>query len=67
MECLDCEAEFEYPKGKKILTGDIMGDHVDVDASGQTHTQLECPECGAILGYLGYAAAIGSSNIRGYY
>ncbi|MCY4731977.1 hypothetical protein KY092_15555 [Natronomonas gomsonensis] len=67
MKCLDCGADNDTPAGKQILLEEIFDGNVDVDAGAQQHTQLECRECGAVLGYLGSAAAIGSSNVRGYY
>lgn len=67
MKCLDCGKENEVPKGRTIHLDEIFDDHIDVDVSVQEHTQLECRECGAVLGYLAAGAAIGSSNVRGYY
>lgn len=67
MKCLDCGAENDSPNGTQLLLEEIFEGNVDVDAGAQEHVQLECSECGAVLGYLGSAAAIGSTNIRGYY
>jgi hypothetical protein len=66
MECLDC-GEDTQPEGEVIMLEDIMDDHVDVDTSIEQWVQLECGDCGAVLGYTGAGAAIGSSTIRGYY
>lgn len=67
MKCPDCGTVNDRPKATQLLLDEIFEGHIDVDASAQEHLQLECTECGAVLGYMGSGAAIGSSNIRGYY
>lgn len=67
MECPDCGDNSEVPAAEQIAVSEIFDGHVDVDVSAQTHLQLECPECGAVLGYHAVGAAIGSNNVRGYY
>jgi len=67
MKCLDCGAENEHPNGEVFMLDDILDDHVDVDLSIQQWVQLECTACGAVLGYTGTGAAVGSSNIRSFY
>lgn len=67
MQCPDCENENPVPQGKAIHVSDFLEGDVDVDASQAIYTQLECRDCGAVLGYHGIGAAVGSSNIRGFY
>lgn len=68
MQCPDCEAVNDVPAGESILLDEVFDDdHPDVDAGVQEHVQLECPDCGAVLGYLGVAGAFGSENTYGYY
>lgn len=67
MKCFDCGSENKVPKGRTIRVDEIFDGHVDVDVSIQEHTQLECRDCGAVLGYLAAGAAVGSNDIRGYY
>lgn len=67
--CEYCEAEIPAPKIGLLLSEEFFEDkfEIDVTASKQKHGQLECPECEAILGYLGVAGAGGGPNIRGTY
>lgn len=68
MECPDCGEHNDVPKGRTILLEDVFDEsHPDVTASVQEHVQLECRDCGAVLGYLGVGAAVGSEETRGYY
>lgn len=68
MECPYCGETNDAPEGESILLDEVFDDsHPDVDAGVQEHVQLECPDCGAVLGYLGVAAAFGSENVTGFY
>lgn len=68
MECPDCGERNESPAATTILLDTVFDDsHPDVEAGAQEHLQLECPDCGAILGYQGSAAAFGSTDVRGFY
>lgn len=68
MRCPYCDATNEVPAAESILLDEVFDDdHPDVDAGLQEHVQLECPDCGAVLGYLGAAAAFGSEDVHGYY
>lgn len=68
MECPDCGERTETPAGNRIRVEDVFDDaHPDVEAGRQEHVQLECPNCGAVLGYLGAAAALGSEDVYGFY
>ena len=49
----------DVPKGETILLDDFFTEDADASISGQEHVQLECPHCGAVLGYLGVGAATG--------
>lgn len=67
MACLECGND-EPPAPKRILLDDILDDsHPDVDLSVQEHAQLECRDCGVILGYQAIGAAVGSQDTYGYY
>jgi ribosomal protein S27AE len=58
--CPHCGDEIEVPDGDMIRLDEFFEeDAEDVDVSVQQHVQLECPECGAVLGYLGVGAATG--------
>lgn len=58
--CPHCSEEMEVPEGESILLDEMFTDEAeDVDVSGQEHIQLECPNCGAVLGYLAVGAATG--------
>lgn len=63
--CPACESEYEVPSGESILVDEFLDD-IDVDVSVQEHVQLECPECEAILGYLGVAAGVGGDDQIGF-
>jgi predicted RNA-binding Zn-ribbon protein involved in translation (DUF1610 family) len=58
--CPHCGDEMDVPDAELILLDEFFDDAGDrVAVSGQEHVQLECPHCGAVLGYLGTAAATG--------
>ena len=57
--CPHCEQEMEVPNGDTILVDDFFTEDADASISGQEHVQLECPNCGAVLGYLAVGAATG--------
>ena len=58
--CPYCEEEIEAPNGKQLRVDEFFNDEADdVSVSAQEHVQLECRECGAVLGYLAIGAAAG--------
>lgn len=59
--CPHCGEDMEVPKGRAIRTGDFFDEEEvdDVSLSAQQHMQLECRNCGAVLGYLAVGAATG--------
>jgi predicted nucleic-acid-binding Zn-ribbon protein len=67
MECIDCGNKNEFPNGQQIHVTEFLQNDIDVDESMAFCTQIECRDCGAVLGYLGAGAAVGSKNVRGYY
>lgn len=67
MECLDCGADNDAPHGRTFLLDEVFENSVDVEAGVQKYVQLECADCGAVIGYLGTAAAVGSQDVRGFY
>lgn len=68
MKCPYCGEVNDVPAGETILLDEVFDDsHPDVEAGVQEHVQLECLDCGAVLGYLGVAAAFGSEDVTGYY
>lgn len=67
MECLDCGHVNDHPAGRSIKISEAFSGDIDVDLGAEDHVQLECTECGAVLGYIGVGAAVGESNVRGYY
>ncbi len=63
--CPYCESSMDYPAGETIRAQEFI-QGVDVEESIEMHVQLECPECEAILGYLGFGGATGGDDFRGY-
>jgi hypothetical protein len=58
--CPHCDEDIEVPDGEMIRLDEFFTEDAgDIDVSVQKHIQLECPECGAVLGYLGLGAAAG--------
>lgn len=59
-KCPSCEEDVDVPEGESLRLDEMFTEEVeDVDVSIQQHIQLTCPECDAVLGYLGVAGAAG--------
>lgn len=60
MECPDCGVDTGLPRGVSFDVDEALGDDNDsVTMAEQRHYQLECQDCGAVVGYTGVAAAVG--------
>lgn len=58
--CPHCSEDMDVPKGEIIKLDEFFDEGVEeVDMSAQKHMQLQCPNCDAVLGYLGIGAAAG--------
>lgn len=58
--CPHCQEEMDVPKGESIRVDEFLDSETEeVDVSVQEHVQLECRNCGAVLGYLAVGAATG--------
>ena len=59
--CPHCDEEMDAPAGETLRLDELFDEEkVDVSTSVQQHVQLECQNCGAVLGYLGVGAATGN-------
>lgn len=58
--CPHCQEEMDVPEAQSLRVSEFFTEEAgDVEISAQEHIQLECPHCGAVLGYLAVGAAAG--------
>lgn len=50
----------EFPESETLRVSEFFTEEAgDIEVSAQEHIQLECPNCGAVLGYLAVGATAG--------